>query len=1585
MEVSDLVARTEKCSCQENRIELPPNQHTNLPPNLILLAKIITSKNISHNMVKDVTEKAWKPVYPMETKRLSKEVESRSYLAGSRFLDIFNLDQVHGLPLLWKTEENLRRIGSRMGSVLEVDLTGEPGGAWKKFIRIRVEVDITKPLSPGVFLSWPNKSDLWIGLKYEKIADLCYRCGIIGHDQKICSAEVFQQKNLAGKRFKAAGPWLRAENDDVPDEITASSPTPDPVSSPESSCQHANGKNSWQKAECNHDSGPVQESDTCSPVDNVNAVSKDDARTDSGNLGMELSQLASNMQYLPSQNEVVFDSYVTRNLIQLTPVTIGLHKGSTSSKLYSSQQQGPSGDPPLSKDQVSHGPNLVSPKIFPNPHHSSVINHPDLSAQNPQNQNSFATSSKIASSETQFAKPSHTFLENLSTKLKRKKSRPELDQLPKRLKNAVTGSEQLYFDPISASFVPYSRLESFILEERKEVENQVRALGAQIKGVRPEVVFLSETKADVKRMESAKKSLKFENSCIVEANGNAGGLCLMWKIGVDLKVVEFNKNLIAVKVSDQYVEWMLVGFYGPPYHSKKKKAWGNLFALLESHQGPWAVMGDFNFIVNEEEQLGGNRGGPSSTNYLKELLFEFNAVDLEYSGNKYTWARGSRRFGLGMKDVVLSLKKPGRDRINSLLKNIKEVQDRQPSHENGLLENDLQIELSEWLLRSEVVWRQKSRELWLKLGDKNSKFFHLSTIIRRRRNNIDAIKNEEGTWIYESGQIRAKFRENFINLFKEEEVFFPEHLDHLVLLCITEEENKGLKCIPTPEENCSSPWQLLHSSPWVQCQKRWIMACVSSVSFEVVVNGGKSECFKPSRGLRQGDPLSPYLFILGQEVLSRLIEHELKLRNVTGIKTSISGPTISHVMYADDVILFSKASKKDAESLVRTVEKYCRWSGQAINKSNSGVFFSKHTQSQTRRSIKGILQVKNLKKEAVYLRAPMFLSRAPSKDFAYLEDKIEAKLSGWRSKCLSWVGRRTLINSVALSIPIYTMSSFSIPNKVCNSMDGLTRRFWWKPNKLEGRFLAWKSWDSLCCPKSDGGLGFKKTKALNSALLAKLAWMLASNRDSLCMRILRAKYKVKEDWLRTNVAKNASPIWKAIEKAREVVRKGACFVIGDGESVDVWVDPWVPWIEGFTPSPKDESIVQSEMKVSHLIDQDHRSWKTSIVMDIFSSISAKAILSIPIPSRPSPDKLMWILDSKGLFSVRSAYKELLPSTSSQASAEVNWLKLWKIRGPGRIKMFLWRVAANLLPTKENLMSRLDIPEPWCVLCNQEVESATHLFFKCPAAKALWFATCWGFKSEEVHLAHPCDIIKVILEPPASICQAHDLWLVSLKMALTLEEIWCICNAVIHQKGHVDLQASIGRIGAKFQECTKVFSKPQAPLMAQPVIRWSPPPSGFIKINVDAAIAQNNSALAVVARNNHGLVVKAWSKTLPKRSPIVAETEAILWALHLARGENWRKIIVESDSKISIDSILDHSCCPLWAISSLVSDIWFLAKSFVSCLFLWVKRSGNAAAHEAAKYTLLSCSSFSFVQCNLPASVASACKEDALALSFSCFL
>ena len=143
----------------------------------------------------------------------------------------------------------------------------------------------------------------------------------------------------------------------------------------------------------------------------------------------------------------------------------------------------------------------------------------------------------------------------------------------------------------------------------------------------------------------------------------------------------------------------------------------------------------------------------------------------------------------------------------------------------------------------------------------------------------------------------------------------------------------------------------------------------------------------------------------------------------------------------------------------------------------------------------------------------MFLSRSPSKDFKFLQENLEAKLTGWRSRCLSWACKCTLINSVAQAIPNFTLFSFNIPEKIYDKLDSLTRRIWWKPKGKEMRFVAWKAWDNLCHPKNVGGLGFKKAKEVNSALLAKLAWMVCSGKRSLCMDLLHAKYKVNNDWL----------------------------------------------------------------------------------------------------------------------------------------------------------------------------------------------------------------------------------------------------------------------------------------------------------------------------------------------------------------------------------------------------------------------------------------------------------------------------------------
>ena len=130
-----------------------------------------------------------------------------------------------------------------------------------------------------------------------------------------------------------------------------------------------------------------------------------------------------------------------------------------------------------------------------------------------------------------------------------------------------------------------------------------------------------------------------------------------------------------------------------------------------------------------------------------------------------------------------------------------------------------------------------------------------------------------------------------------------------------------------------------------------------------------------------------------------------------------------------------------------------------------------------------------------------------------------------------------------------------MPAVVCDKLYMVVRRFWWNPRKVAGNFLAWKSWDQLYYPKAGGGLGFRKAKIFNDALLAKITWMVISNRDSLRIRALISKYKVRSDWMDREAPKHASQTWKAIERQKKIIEKGACFIVGDGAAIDIWKDP----------------------------------------------------------------------------------------------------------------------------------------------------------------------------------------------------------------------------------------------------------------------------------------------------------------------------------------------------------------------------------------------------------------------------------------------
>lgn len=135
-------------------------------------------------------------------------------------------------------------------------------------------------------------------------------------------------------------------------------------------------------------------------------------------------------------------------------------------------------------------------------------------------------------------------------------------------------------------------------------------------------------------------------------------------------------------------------------------------------------------------------------------------------------------------------------------------------------------------------------------------------------------------------------------------------------------------------------------------------------------------------------------------------------------------------MYADDIILFCKANMGEALVLNRCLDQYCAWSGQLLNRSKSGLIFSKLVSPLQKRRLKLELNRKSVPKQAYYLGSPLFTSKNRIKDFKFLNEKLETRLVGWRCKTLSWASRCTLIKVVAQALPTYTFSTFDVPTTV---------------------------------------------------------------------------------------------------------------------------------------------------------------------------------------------------------------------------------------------------------------------------------------------------------------------------------------------------------------------------------------------------------------------------------------------------------------------------------------------------------------------------------------------------------------------------
>ncbi|KAA3461612.1 reverse transcriptase [Gossypium australe] len=338
-----------------------------------------------------------------------------------------------------------------------------------------------------------------------------------------------------------------------------------------------------------------------------------------------------------------------------------------------------------------------------------------------------------------------------------------------------------------------------------------------------------------------------------------------------------------------------------------------------------------------------------------------------------------------------------------------------------------------------------------------------------------------------------------------------------------------------------------------------IMRCVTSVSYSVSFNGMSSDYFHPTRGLRQGDPLSPYLFLLCAEGFSTLLEDAKKNGRMRGAPIGRERFTINHLFFADDCILFGDATYEGACTVRDIIREYEMCAGQKVNYDKSLIYYGANVKEEVKEDITRVLGVRVASSPEKYLGLLMMVGRKKAWAFANFKDRFRKRVEGWNLRYLSIEGKEVFIKSVLQVTPLYATQCFLFPKTLCLQLENIMNRFWWANNKIKSG-IYWSGWNTLCLPKLKGA------------------------------RVLKARYFPFTDILAAKIGSYPSLTWRSICNARELIEEGLLWRIGKGDK---------------------------------LIQSDFPTWNEELLRSLFDEDNVNRILSIPISDSSLEDTLVW--------------------------------------------------------------------------------------------------------------------------------------------------------------------------------------------------------------------------------------------------------------------------------------------------------------------------------------------------------------------------
>jgi exonuclease III len=505
----------------------------------------------------------------------------------------------------------------------------------------------------------------------------------------------------------------------------------------------------------------------------------------------------------------------------------------------------------------------------------------------------------------------------------------------------------------------------------------------------------------------------------------------------------------------------------------------------------------------------------------------------------------------------------------------------------------------------------------------------------------------------------------------------------------------------------------------------WIEWCISSARFSILVNGTPEGFFNSSRGIRQGDPLSPLLFVLVMEALSRMVNATVEQGLLSGFGVGervFSDLVVAHSLFADDTLIFCEACPEQLRYVRLILLCFEAVSGLKINLGKS--------------ELMAVGEVENIGTLAAYLGCrvaclPMKYLGLPLgaayKDISIwneVTEQMERRLAGWKKIYLSKGGRLTLIKSTLSNLPTYYLSLFPVPMSVANRIEKIQRDFLWGGMGDEKK-LHLVSWNQVCRPLRAGGLGIRNVFKFNKALLGKWLWRYATEREALWYKVIKEKYEEQDGgWCSKEVCGTFGVgLWKHIRRGWDMFARNVRFEVGLGSKILFWHDTWC----GNQPLKHAYPSLYRIARYKEAWVNDNFGWRNGVVewnvifirsiqdweMDMISTFF-EMLYSCKI-SQGNADRLYWSPSKKGVFEVKSFYKIL----SNTAIGMFPWKSIWRSKVPSRVAFFGWNAVLGKILTHDNLRKRSIVIVEWCCMCKKNGESVDHLLIHCEVATRIW--------------------------------------------------------------------------------------------------------------------------------------------------------------------------------------------------------------------------------------------------------------------------